>query len=105
VDGVLRENKAFHHIIYTIADNLEALELLERNWELVITMRRTFGFGEERLDQLIAEHRLLLRALDRRDVEEAERVTLLHCDNARHDLLTRRAAVIAAQPKKATRVR
>ncbi|MBZ2185305.1 MAG: GntR family transcriptional regulator [Bryobacter sp.] len=105
LDGVLRENKAFHHVIYQIADNVDALRLLERNWELVITMRRTFGFGAERLDQLVAEHRALIRALDRRDAAEAERVTLLHCENARQDLLAQREASGIAQSKKARRIR
>lgn len=105
VDGLLRENKALHHVIYEIADNVDALGMLERNWELVVTMRRTFGFGVERLEQLVTEHRALIRALDRRDMVEAERITLLHCENARQDLLAQREASGIAQAKKTRRIR
>ncbi len=105
LDGLLRENKALHHVIYEIADNVDALGLLERNWELVVTMRRTFGFGQGRLDELVTEHRALIRALDRRDVAEAERITLLHCDNARRDLLAQRLQSDIPQPRRPRRIR
>lgn len=95
MEGVLRENKKFHHIIYTLADNPEAVKILERHWGLIDSLRRTFGFGPGRSEQLIAEHRQLLRALDRRDAAEAERVSLLHCGNACLDLIAQMERALA----------
>lgn len=94
-DGVLLENQDLHRVIYAAADNPEALELLERNWGLIRGLRRTFGFGPERDAQIIQEHRLLIQALVRRDTTDAERVVLLHCDNARNDLIAQRRLAMA----------
>lgn len=94
-DGVLLQNQDLHRVIYAAADNPEALELLERNWGLIRGLRRTFGFGPERDNQIIQEHRSLIESLTRRDSAEAERVILLHCDNARKDLIAQRRLAAA----------
>jgi DNA-binding GntR family transcriptional regulator len=83
----LRYNKQFHHVIYTCAENPEALEMLERHWGLIDSLRGRYGFGESRLKEIIGEHRQLLRALDQRDEALAAKVALEHCDHAKEDLL------------------
>jgi DNA-binding GntR family transcriptional regulator len=103
--GLLRENKRLHHIIYAAADNSEALEMLERHWGLIDSLRRTFGFGEGRTEELIAEHRQLIRALDRRDTAEAERISMAHCDNARDDLIVQRDKALSRQDQKTRKIR
>ncbi len=94
-DGILLENQNLHRVVYRAADNPEALELLERNWGLIRGLRRTFGFGPDRDAQIIAEHRQLVGALEARDSAEAEKVILLHCDNARKDLTVQRGLALA----------
>ena len=92
-------------MIYTAADNPEALDLLERHWGLIDSLRRTFGFGPGRTEEIISQHRQLIRALDRRDTAEAERVSMAHCDNARDDLIAQRAKALAGQNQKTRKIR
>jgi DNA-binding GntR family transcriptional regulator len=86
-DACLRYNEQFHHVVYECADNPEALEMLERHWGLIDSLRGRYGFGPDRLNQIIAEHRQLLRALDQRDEKAAESLAVAHCEHAREDLL------------------
>lgn len=99
--AVLRFNKQYHHIIYTCADNVEALEMLERNWALIDSLRGRYGFGPGRLLEIVNEHRQLLRALDQRDVRQAERVALEHCEHAKEDLMRQVRAAAQAPGVKA----
>ncbi len=86
-EACLRFNKQFHHVVYTCADNTEALEMLERHWSLIDSLRSRYGFGPNRLVEIIAEHRQLLRALDQKDASLAERIAFEHCEHAKQDLL------------------
>ncbi|WP_321473892.1 GntR family transcriptional regulator [uncultured Paludibaculum sp.] len=105
LDASLELNKEFHHIIYVAADNPEAMSMLECHWGLVDSLRRTFGFGQERIQEIISEHRQLLRALDRRDEELATRIALLHCEQAKADLLRQRENALGADPGKLRNIR
>jgi DNA-binding GntR family transcriptional regulator len=87
LSGCLRFNKQFHHVIYTCADNPEALEMLERHWGLIDSLRGRYGFGPGRLVEIINEHRQLLRALDQRDEASAAKIAMEHCEHAKEDLL------------------
>jgi len=98
-EACLRYNKQFHHVIYTCADNTEALEMLERHWGLIDSLRGRYGFGSGRLVEIISEHRQLLRALDQRDEKLAEKVAFDHCEHAKEDLLSQTRA--AAQGDRA----
>ncbi len=87
IAAALRYNKQFHHVVSTCADNFEALEMLERNWALIDSLRGRYGFGSGRLLEIVNEHRQLLRALDQRDVRLAERIAFEHSEHAKEDLL------------------
>ncbi len=103
--GCLRFNKQFHHVIYTCADNPEALEMLERHWGLIDSLRGRYGFGPERLIEIINEHRQLLRALDQRDEKTAESAALDHCKHAKEDLLSQIRAATTADGEKVRALR
>lgn len=94
VAGCLRYNKQFHHVIYACADNPEALEMLESHWGLIESLRGYYGFGGNRLERIIIEHRQLLKALGDHDRSLAERAAAEHCQHAKEDLIgqTRTAA-------------
>ena len=101
----LRFNKQFHHVIYNCADNLEALEMLERNWGLIDSLRGHYGFGSGRLIEIINEHRQLLRALDQRDEQLAVKIAFEHCEHAKEDLLSQRSAAMPGDGGKVKAVR
>ena len=85
-------NKQFHQMLYQIANNAEALVIINQRWGLIDCLRRQFGFGARRVTQVIEEHRLLIAALAARDSEKAETITRQHAEGAKRDLLDRMAA-------------
>lgn len=82
-------NRRFHEIINAAADNPEALRMLGQGQLLADSLRVRFGYGRGRLDTLEAEHRALVRAIERHDAERAGAIARKHCLRARDDLLKR----------------
>lgn len=90
-------NRNLHETMYRLADNPEAMDVIGRHSELLQSLRRRFGYGANRMAEIVAEHRRLLRAFDQRDVAVAVRTTEEHCEHAKQDLLTQ--ATSALQPE------
>ena len=103
IGKVLEANKNFHELIYRMADNPEGMEIIGRHWDLLEGLRRKYGYGPNRLAEMISEHRQLLRALDRHEVQLAEKIIREHCEHAKQDLLaqTRLAPLPQAEPRQA----
>ncbi len=87
VAACIQGNRALHHFIDSLANNPQALDVLDSRSCLVDAYRRTIGFGHGRLDKVIAEHRHLVRAIARGDADKAADVVFKHTDTARLDLL------------------
>jgi DNA-binding GntR family transcriptional regulator len=85
--GCLQFNKRFHSAIYELANNAEGLQILEKHWQLINTLRLTYGFGVERTNEVIEEHRAIISALENRNPIEVEAAAARHCVNAKADLL------------------
>jgi DNA-binding GntR family transcriptional regulator len=83
----LNHNKNFHAIIYKSADNPEGIQILERHWQLINSLRQTYGFGHERTSEIIKEHRAIIEALKSKDKKATEIAAITHCVNARTDLV------------------
>jgi len=86
---VLKHNQALHAKIHSLADNPDARQIIERPWGLIDCLREKYGCGPDRLALAIREHRVLLDALSRHDLDEAERAARKHCETAKEDLLAR----------------
>lgn len=87
----LQLNRRFHSTLYEAADNPEGLQILERHWQLINTLRLTYGFGTRRTKEVIEEHRAILAALENRDAKAVEKAATLHCINAKSDMLSQMA--------------
>jgi DNA-binding GntR family transcriptional regulator len=85
----VRANRELHDSINMRADNPDAVRVLGQGRLLVEALRVRFGFGPRRSDAILAEHRQILRAIARHDVEKAGRFARAHCVRARDDLLAR----------------
>ena len=85
----LEYNKQFHRVIYRVADHPDAVEIIERYWDLIDAMRRQHGFAPGFMARVIAGHQRLLDAFRRRDVEAAVRLSAENSENSRNDLLER----------------
>lgn len=87
--ATLEANRAFHCLIYRIADNPEAEQIISQGWELINALRMRFGFGQTRTRSVILEHRDLVRAIASGDKAAAVEAGRRHCASARDDLLDR----------------
>jgi len=85
--AMVNANLRFHGAINRVADNPEALQVLGRGRLLIEALRMRFGYGPSRAETVIAEHRLLLRAIARRDERRAGEIARRHCEGARDELL------------------
>lgn len=85
----LKYNTDFHTTLYKLADNREAFQLVEKHWQLINSLRASFGLGKNRTEEIIAEHEAILKALENRDEEALEKAASLHCLNAKKDVLMR----------------
>ena len=87
VAGILKYNTQFHSTFYRLADNEEALQIIEKHSQLINSLRSSYGFGGNRVDEVIFEHREILKALALRDEVLLEKAAISHCLNAKEDLL------------------
>jgi DNA-binding GntR family transcriptional regulator len=55
----------------------------------VIAIRNRFGFGENRIAEIVHQHRELVSAIRERDVARAINAVQTHCESAKNDLLSR----------------
>jgi DNA-binding GntR family transcriptional regulator len=84
---LLDANRAIHDTINEVASNPQAVRVLAQGRLLIEALRRRFGYGTGRVDEVVAQHRALFRAIARHDVERAGRLARQHCVAARDDLL------------------
>jgi DNA-binding GntR family transcriptional regulator len=87
--GMVVANQQLHRFIAQIADNPEAAEILDRGWELVISIRNRYGFGANRVADIIDQHRRLVASIKAHDSKLAVAVAQEHCESAKFDLLER----------------
>jgi DNA-binding GntR family transcriptional regulator len=75
-----RLNRRFHNILYTACPNRHILSILEREWALLSTTRRSaFVFIPERAAESVQEHDDLLDMIeDGRPIDEIERFAREH---------------------------
>jgi DNA-binding GntR family transcriptional regulator len=83
----LQLNRRFHSTIYELANNMEGLQILEKHWQLINTLRLTYGFGSRRTAEVIKEHRAILSALESGNKAAVEKAAAIHCVHAKSDLL------------------
>lgn len=87
LEQLLKYNTDFHGTLYTLSDNEEAFNLVQGHWQLINSLRISFGYGVSRGDEIIAEHERILRALEQRDEKALEEAANLHCLRAKEDVL------------------
>jgi DNA-binding GntR family transcriptional regulator len=84
---IVTANLRLHDAIGRTADNPEARRVLARGRLLIQALRVRYGFGPGRVDQVIAEHRALVKAIARKDERRAGENARRHCEGARDELL------------------
>jgi len=89
LEASLKLNRKFHGKLMEIGGNLEALRVFERGWELIGSFRRQFGYGETRQQGLVREKRMLIEALRRHDLQQAEAILRMQHAAVVEDLIQR----------------
>ncbi len=87
--AVVSENRAFHREINRIADNADALPMLDRHWTLLAALWRNFGYGPERFAGVANDHRHIIAAMEAHDEEAASAIMGAHAAKAKRELLSR----------------
>lgn len=85
--AAMKLNTELHRRINGLAENEEAMQIIERHWGLIHALRRRYAFGPGRIDETVREHRALIDALRKRDVQMAAQLALAHCESAKQDLV------------------
>lgn len=96
-DAVLVSNRRFHQLVNRVADNPDALALVDRHWLLIAALWQRYGYGPERFAGVASDHRYLIKCFRNNDAEGAAVLMGAHVLKARQELLERmRTAVSAA---------
>jgi DNA-binding GntR family transcriptional regulator len=80
-------NRNLHRHIDVLGDNPLAVDLLQGRSTLVDAFRRSVGYGQGRLDLVVAQHRLIVRAIAAGDEDKAAQAMIEHVESSRRDLL------------------
>jgi DNA-binding GntR family transcriptional regulator len=88
-EQALRANHDFHATINAVANNPDAVALLERHWLLIKALWHRYGYGPERFAGVINDHRHLIEAIEAGDADAAASLMSAHVIKARHTLLAR----------------
>jgi DNA-binding GntR family transcriptional regulator len=83
----IEANHRFHRIHNMIANNQEALDTLERWNTLIAVLRNIYRYRKERILQISAEHREMIKCFEKRDVDGVLAVHATHCENAKSNML------------------
>ena len=101
--AVVAENRRFHQTINRIADNVDALPIVDKHWMLLAALWRNFGYGAARFSGVANDHRHLITALAAHDQEAASMIMGAHATKAKLELLARIAAQSTAPAPKRRR--
>src|SRR5690606_25809868 len=89
LDASLKLNRKFHGKLMEIGGNMEALRVFQRGWELIGAFRRHYGYGPSRQRGLAREKSMLIEALRRMDLQQAEAILRMQHAAAVEDLIQR----------------
>jgi DNA-binding GntR family transcriptional regulator len=84
-----RLNVDFHAILFDLADNPEATQILDRHRSLTRAIRWHFGITPGRPAEVHQEHLAIIDAIARRDSAGAEQAARHHVERASADLMQR----------------
>ncbi len=84
-----RLDEAFHGIMYDRHFNQEALAIRQRHGEVVRGLARRYPVSPARRIAMIDEHRAIMAAVARHDVEETQKIVEAHARAAERNLIQR----------------
>lgn len=86
-DATLKANHRFHQAISLASGNSEAREIEERHYQILRIVWQRHGYGSERFEGVIEDHKLLTSAILDQDSEAAGLLAAAHVMRARRNLM------------------
>ncbi|WP_230969826.1 GntR family transcriptional regulator [Nitrogeniibacter aestuarii] len=86
INGFFEANQAFHHAVQSVADNHWLQHVIEDLRKVIKLSRHHSLFSDGRLEQSLAEHRDILKAMLARDAAGAETAMRTHIHSGRKAL-------------------
>ncbi|QID19168.1 GntR family transcriptional regulator [Nitrogeniibacter mangrovi] len=86
INGFFEANQAFHQQVQAVADNRWLQQVIEDLRKVIKLSRHHSLFSEGRLEQSLAEHRDILKAMLARDADGAEQAMRTHIRSGRRAL-------------------
>lgn len=87
VEDVLSADKEFHLTIYKKSENMLAFEIYQKYRDLIITLRKQYGFTPHRVREMIDQHAQIIKALRSKDELHLDALIKEHRKGALIDLL------------------
>jgi DNA-binding GntR family transcriptional regulator len=82
--AIQKASAAFHRLLFNVAGNSQLQAVYETiEPRIQLNLRLTAVHDTSRIEQALAEHIQIARAIERRDGEKAERLTKLHLENGK----------------------
>ena len=88
-DSIKNADSRFHQTIYALCGSNCMRDTLEPLHRKLLKYRRVSVSRQSRAQKSLAEHRAIYQAIADHDGEKAERLTVLHVENARDSILKR----------------
>jgi DNA-binding GntR family transcriptional regulator len=100
-DAVLASNRRFHQLVNRVADNPDAVALVDRHWLLIAALWQRYGYGSERFTGVASDHRHLIKCFRENDSEGAAVLMGAHVLKACQELLDRMGPAVPALVRRA----
>ncbi len=89
IDNIYSNDRKFHLSLYEKTVNKPALEIYNKYSALLLTLRKKYGFNEERVHTMAKEHKEILDAVKASDADGLEKIVRRHAEGGKNDLLGR----------------
>lgn len=83
----IKLNLRFHGLIYRLAGNEDALEIIDKHAIIARALVQRYNHTSTRIENICAQHRAIIAAIASRDAEKAGEVAAQHMRDARNELL------------------
>jgi DNA-binding GntR family transcriptional regulator len=98
--AIQKTSASFHRLLFAVAGNSQLQSVYETiEPRIQLNLRLTAVHDTNRIEQALAEHIQIARAIERRDGEKAERLTKLHLENGKAARLKILADLAEAESK------
>ncbi|OXS55362.1 hypothetical protein B1A99_24175 [Cohnella sp. CIP 111063] len=86
-EELVKLDRQFHVAIYENSNNPEGMQIYEKYVGLIGSLRNKYGYGTQRLGDMVKQHWLMIEALQNQDADTLVQIVHAHSEGAKLDLL------------------